>query len=173
MHDQDFIKIIEKSREVIKKRNVNLASVTLASLVASLSELGILTQGTVASLAKYFTPRICAYMLEKGIVDPNKPLLENLKKVFEEYAFTEEDYEVVASDGELRVEIVTDRCKVCPKGVGGAEIPGSACPVPYFLSICLSILTNERWEPKKMKVGNRIEVVHKEGGKCKIELEKL
>ncbi len=173
MHEQDLSKIIEKTREIIKERNVNLASITLASLIASLSELGILTQGTISSLAKYFTPRICAYMLEKGIIDPSKPLPENLRRVFGEYAFTDEDYEVDLSDSKIHVEVVTDRCKVCPKGVGGAEIPGSACPMPHFLSICLSILTNEKWEPKKIKVGNKIGLVVKEGGKCKMEVEKV
>lgn len=171
--EHDVSDIVKKSREVIRKRHVNLASITLASLIASLSELGILTQGTVSSLAKYFTPRICAYMLEKGIIDPSKPPVENLRKVFEEYAFTNEDYEIKEDGNEIHIEIVTDECKVCPKGVGGAEIPGSACPLPHFIAICLSILTGEKWEPKKIRKDNKIKLVLKEEGECKMAIKKV
>ena len=173
MIDHDISEIVKKSREVIRKRHVNLASITLASLIASLSELGILTQGTVSSVAKYFTPRICAYMLEKGIIDPSKPPVENLRKVFEEYAFTDEDYEIKESGNEIHVEIVTNECKVCTKGVGGAEISRSACPLPHFIAVCLSILTGERWEPKKVREDKKIVLVLKEEGKCKMVIEKV
>ncbi len=164
---EDPREAFEETVKVVKEREVNLASITLASLIASLSELGILTQGTVAALAKYFTPRICAYMKVKGVIDEGKPIEENMKRVFEEYAFKDGDYRFKASGNEVEIEIVTKRCKVCPKGVGGAEIPGTACPIPHFAATCLSILTGKSWKAKRVNKGT----VEKEGGLCKMKLE--
>ena len=35
---------------------------------------------------------------------------------------------------EIIVEIASDKCKICPKGVGGAEIEGTLCLIPNALS---------------------------------------
>ena len=164
--------IVKMTQEVLKKREVNLASTTLASLIASLSELGILTQGTVNALARYFVPRICAYITLSKEINPNDPM-KSLMDVFKEYAFKESDVNLVQEDGEISIEIVTDNCKICPKGVGGAEIPGSACPVPYFVSICLSLLTKEQWKPEVERRGNKVGLVVKEGGRCKMRIKKV
>ncbi len=152
-------KELEEARRAVKERKPNLASVTMASLLGSLYELGVLTQGTVGLLARHFVPRICAYLLEEGAVSPDKEPLENVKTAFERFGFRKDDYAIEAEGDEVRIEIVTKKCKICPKGVGGAEIHGTACPVPYMVAYCLSIWTKKPWKVK--------ERVKKEGDKCK------
>jgi len=164
--------IVKKTQEVIKERDVSLASITLASLIASLSELGILTQGTVNALAYYFTPRICSYMMLKGITKEGD-IKESLMKTFKEYAFKEDDFNVKIDDNEVGIEIVSDNCKICPKGVGGAGILGSACPIPYFVSICLSLITKNQWGPETIRKGGKVTLVLKEEGRCKMRIKRL
>ena len=57
MRIEDLRKEAERAKKVIKERDVPLHSLVLASMLASLSEIGILNQGTVGVLAKSFTPR--------------------------------------------------------------------------------------------------------------------
>ena len=156
---EDLKREFEETRKVVKERDLNLPSVTMASLLGSLYDLGILTQGTVGLLARHFVPKICAYMHEKGIMSPEKDPLENLRSAFKEYGFKDDEVSFAREGEEVRVEVVTKRCKICPKGVGGAEIQGTACPVPYFVAYCLSLATGKLWTPKQM--------TKKEGGKCK------
>jgi len=160
---EELRKLFDEAREVVKEREVNLPAVTMASLLGSLYELGILTQGTVGVLARRFVPKVCAYMYEKGVVSPQKDALENLYSAFKEYGFKEGEVKFERKDGEVEIEVVTGRCKVCPKGIGGAEIKGVACPVPYFVAYCLSLMTNKLWKPKEM--------TRKEGDKCKASVE--
>ncbi|UXD21366.1 hypothetical protein IPA_03490 [Ignicoccus pacificus DSM 13166] len=164
----ELLESVRKTRDIIRKRDVSLSSITMASLLGSLHELGILTQGTVGLLAHYFTPRICAYMLEKGIVNESKSIKENLENAFKAYNYKDGEYSIEAKEDEVKIEIVSERCKLCPKGVGGAEIKGSACPVPYFIGVCLSILTRRRWEPELYETPQGHSAVLKEEGRCKM-----
>jgi hypothetical protein len=162
--------VVEKSRKVIRERNVSLPSITLASLLGSLYELGILTQGTVAVMAQYFTPRVCAYMLEKGIVKEGNNVVENLNNVLKAYNFEDDEFSITLINGEVRVKVSSKKCKVCPKGVGGAEIKGSACPIPYFIALCLSLLTNNVWKPALQRRDGGRAAVNKVDDNCEMTL---
>jgi hypothetical protein len=36
--------------------------------------------------------------------------------------------------------IAGDLCRICPKGVGGAEIKGSFCPIPNFIAKLVNLM---------------------------------
>ena len=38
-----------------------------------------------------------------------------------------------AGEGQVVLLVAGDKCRICPKGVGGADIKGTLCPIPSFL----------------------------------------
>ncbi|ABU82331.1 hypothetical protein [Ignicoccus hospitalis] len=167
-----LMKNFEEALKVIKERDVPLSSLTLASMLASLNELGLLNQGTVGVLSKYFTPRILAYFVAHGLVDPKKGIEENLKVMFSEYGYSEDEYEVEANENSLKISVVTKRCKICPKGVGGAELEGAACPLPYMVAAALTLMDGREWRPKLVSNGGRMKAVVKEDERCVTVIER-
>ncbi len=172
MYAELLKKRFEEAQKVLGEREVNLASVTMASVLASLNELGILTQGTVGTLANYFTPRICAYFKLNGVINEKMDIKDVLMNSFKQYNFKDDEVRIEVKGDEVEIEIVTKRCKLCPKGVGGAEIEGSACPVPYFVADCLSLITGSKWEPELYRKDRNFFAVKKEEGKCIMKVVK-
>lgn len=161
---------LDRTLRVIKERDVGLQGLMLASMISSLDRLGLLTQGTVAALAGDFTPKLCAYFIHKGIIKKDMNVKDILDTMFRSFGYKYGEYKIETKDNEVLVNIVTDKCKVCPKGVGGAEIPGTACPLPYMISVCLSLLTDKLWMPKVYGKGAKKEVLRKEEGTCKMKI---
>ncbi len=172
---REILETIEKTMKVIEERDVPLQSLTLAAMLASLHKLGILNQGTVAELASYFSPRVIAYMIYHKIVDPKKDVKENLMNVFKQYGYKEGEISIEAKDGEIDIHIVTAKCKLCPKGVGGAELEGPACPIPYFVAVALTAIEGKKWKPEPVKNGSiaRLAVVVKSGGICRMRIKRI
>ncbi|ALU11491.1 hypothetical protein EYM_01570 [Ignicoccus islandicus DSM 13165] len=173
-NSEEVERVVNETIEVIKERDVPLQSLTLAALLASLQQLGILTQGTVATLAKYFSLRIIAYMIYHKIVDMNKSVEENLMSAFKQYGFKDSEISINSKNGEVEIDIVTAKCKLCPKGVGGAELEGNACPVPYLVSYALTAMEGKTWKPELIKNGSsaKLTVVSKTGGICRMKIKR-
>ena len=165
-------KLIEESKRVIEEKRPPLQSVVLASLLASLERLGVLTQGTVGALSNHFVPKLIAYFLVNGSVDPSKSLEENLKAMFEEFGFEEGTVEIKKGNDEVGVRVLTKKCRICPKQVGGAMIKGFACPIPYMIAIALTYFTREEWRPVPVRVGARLQLLEREGERCAMKVRK-
>ena len=172
MKAKDLREEVERAKKVIKERDVPLHSLVLASMLASLNELGILNQGTVGVLAKSFTPKVLAYLELKGVVSEGRGARENLEAIFKEFGFKDGEFEIEETGEGIRISVVTNKCKICPKGVGGAELEGAACPVPYMVSTALSVLTGEEWRPELRKAGNKVSPVVKSSGRCEIVVKR-
>lgn len=95
-------------------------------------------------------PRVARYVMgyfkEKGkLPETGQDPMENLKiavnflqqeiGLAEEYGFSE--------DGQT-LWVRSETCKLCPKGVGGAEIKSTACPYPHFILEAANILNPDQ-----------------------------
>ncbi len=147
-----------KYKELFQNRNLKNLHIVLTSMIAELSKLGILNQGTTN-------------VIGMGV---GKKIAKCLKDIFEELPKEDEDLlkflidfcdmceDVVINGGEIGVKI--DKCKYCPKQIGEAEIPGSACPIPSILTSCMRELTNNDDYKIYLWEGNKI--IKKENGYC-------
>jgi len=164
------IKEYEKALEIIRERNVKLNSIILASALGALSEFGALNQGTVGLVAEHIAPEICAWMKTSNALSEDSGIHENLSNLFKTFGLAENNFKLKVKDNEVEVSIRTEKCPFDPTVVGKAEMPGTLCPVPFIISICLEILTQKTWNPKIERKGAHFEVVKKENGWCSMRI---
>ncbi len=158
--------------DVVIERNLNKWNVLVASLIAGFDKLGVLSQAVVNKDMEVVADKLARFFKVKGNVpqvDSSSSFEENMKRIIE---FIDRELELagessVTLEGEnVTFEVVGNTCHFCPKGVGEAELPGTACPYP-------SLLMN--FANKFLPEDQQVEVVlqdrnylKKEGGKCRI-----
>jgi hypothetical protein len=128
----------DKIRRVAEERGVTPCQALFAVFLASLAEARILNQATVNFLAKNAAPKLYAYMKAMGLlpeptgnqVEDTRRLIEAVNKALE--AGPEPVVET-PEPGVLLVGIGGSKCRYCPRGVGLAEIPWTACPFPRLI----------------------------------------
>ncbi len=161
----------EKALEVIRQRNVKPCNAFLAGVMAGLHEFGILTQGLADKLGEWAAPIYYASLVSQGLAKGE--LRNDLEAFFKGLDYEDGTYKIAIDENKILVEIETSKCKICPKGVGQAEIPGTACPIPRALETIAKMITKEAWRVHIEKEGAKIHEVEKSGGKCRIILEKV
>lgn len=101
--------------------------------MADLAELGLLNQGSSNIVGTKAGKRVGKYFRNLGIQFPTNSKISLLKEVIRAVDLTE-DFILEESLDRILVKLRNSMCKYCSKGVGGAEISGTICPVPYFLA---------------------------------------
>lgn len=162
---------LTRLRRVAEERKLTPCHAFFASFIASLSEAGILNQAVVNFMAKRAAQVLYGYLKAMGMVGSEG---SNELERFESFVRSLNDalgigerVEFKVEDsGEVLVGIGGSRCRYCPKGVGQAEIPGTACPFPRLIE-ALANLEGIRvaYEPLKDANGHQ-QALRREGGLC-------
>ncbi len=146
-----------KYRELFKHRNLTNLHIVLTSMIAEFSRLGILNQGTTNVVGSGVGKKIakCLKEIVKDLPKDDRKLIEFIIK------FCDMCDNFVIYDDKIGIKI--DKCKYCPKQIGEAEIPGSACPIPSILASSLKELTKKDY---RINLWNGNKVIIKENGYC-------
>ncbi len=147
-------------RKVIEERGLTPCHVFFASYLAALHSAGILNQALVDYLARHAAETLHAYLEAMGRLGGEKKPSDVVNHTLDALEWGE--WSIEEKDAQLIVKIVTSKCRYCPKGVGRAELPGTACPLPKLLE---AMLREAGFNAVVERVEDRRELV-KEGGLC-------
>ena len=102
----------------------------------------MVNQGSINIVSKRAAEYLYAYLEEKEIlpemsaVPGNTPaeIIKNLVLYINKILNLVGEYDLQqVDDGKVVLMITGNRCKICPKGVGGAAVKGTLCPIPGLL----------------------------------------
>ena len=130
--------------DMIKERDLGVYHYLTASLLGGLADLGLLNQGSANLVGRRTGERLADFLVSEGITPTGNP--ENDLKIIMEKIGIAKEFQVVEEDDKLAVEIPAPLCRYCPKGVGGAEIPGTACPLPGMFEAFLAVYGDGDWK---------------------------
>lgn len=159
----------EKLKKVIMERELKPCHLLFAFYSGGLGEKRIISQGAMNIIAEFVAPRLFKALCIMGLIKEKysnnfegfKEFVKDLNSAIE---INKKDLEVVRMEGnKVEVHITSALCKFCPKGVGGAEIPGTLCIFPCLIEA----LANLAGIKCKLEYVNE-KVLRKEEGFCKI-----
>ncbi|MEZ0346118.1 MAG: hypothetical protein ABWK01_06180 [Infirmifilum sp.] len=109
----------------LSARNPSASQLLFASFLAALRELGLINFAVVNEAARLAGERLIRIYGGSG---SKKDLVSRAAELMQLGVFEVED------DGEKIVfKMRSDTCRVCPKAVGGLELPVKLCPLPGLL----------------------------------------
>ena len=161
-------------RTAVINRDLNPYHSFLASFFAGLAELGMVNQGSINIVSRRAAEYLYAYLEAKEILpdmnavpgDTTAEVVRNLILYVNKILNLMGGYDLKdAGDGQVALMVAADKCRICPKGVGGAEVKGTFCPIPSFIESLINKIAGK--ETIKL-VSNGIE---KEGTTCKAVYE--
>jgi len=129
-------------KTTIINRDLNPYHSFLSSFFAGLAELGMINQGSINIVAKRAAEYLYSYLDAKDILpdmnavpgDSTADVVGNLILYINKILSLMGGYDLQeVDDGQIVLLVAADKCRICPKGVGGAEVKGTLCPVPSFL----------------------------------------
>ena len=157
-------------KQVVLERDLNPYHSFFASFFAGLGELGMLNQGSINIVAKRAADYLYAYLDAKEILPdmdavPGESMVEVIKNLIlyinkilsmvGEYDLKE------AGEDQVVLLIAGQTCRICPKGVGGAEVKGTLCPIPSLLEALINMIA------QKDMLDLITTGIEKEGSTCK------
>jgi len=129
-------------KTTIINRDLNPYHSFLSSFFAGLAELGMINQGSINIVSKRAAEYLYSYLDAKDILpdmntvpgDSAAAVVRNLILYINKILSLMGEYDLKeVDDGQVVLLVAADKCRICPKGVGGAEVKGTLCPVPSFL----------------------------------------
>ena len=157
-------------KQVVLDRDLNPYHSFFSSFFAGLAELGMINQGSINIVSKRAAEYLYSYLEAKDIL-PNmssvpgntstevaKNLILYMNKILSlvgEYDFKD------AEDGQAVLLITGTTCRICPKGVGGAEVKGTLCPIPSLVENLVNMIAQK--DLLKLVTSG----IEKEGTTCK------
>jgi hypothetical protein len=149
---------IDSYEKLIKDRKLKNLHIVLTSLLAEFSQLGTLNQGTTNIVGNGVGKKVAKCIKE---ICPNIPKNEEeLIGFLIKFCDMCDDY-IVEND---KIGININKCRYCPKQIGEAEIPGSACPIPAMIISMLNELNDNN--NYKLKLWNEHNLILKKDGYC-------
>ncbi len=162
-------------KEKIENRGLEAYHIIVASFLSGFSEIGVLNQAVVNNLVKKMAERLAIWFRTKGMdpgIRPGDGLGERLRKtiLFLNTSLNlAEEVKVGNTMVGQAVVITSNLCRICPVGVGEAEIPGTACPYPTLIQSITNLFSPDGKEVR-VKVHD-YNVLTKKSGKCFIFFE--
>jgi hypothetical protein len=160
-------------KEIVIERGINPYHSFLSSFFAGFAELGLINQGSMNIVSKRAAEYLYSYFDAKG-------LLATLKTQDDIYSEESIRYYIDFINGMLNLlgkydlekinqeeylfKIAGNACRICPKGVGGAAIKGTFCPIPSFYKNLVNLLIG------KNIIKLQSSGIQKEGSTCKAVL---
>ena len=129
-------------KTTIINRDLNPYHSFLSSFFAGLAELGMINQGSINIVSKRAAEYLYSYLDAKDILpdmntvpgDSTAAVVRNLILYINKILSLMGEYDLKeVDDGQVVLLVAADKCRICPKGVGGAEVKGTLCPIPSFL----------------------------------------
>ncbi len=157
-------------KQVVLERNLDPFQTFFSSFFAGLAELGMINQGSINIVTKRAAEYMYSYLEAKEILPdmstvPGETSAEVVKNLFlyiNKVLSLVGDYDLKeAEDGQALLLISGNTCRICPKGVGGAAVKGTLCPIPTLVESLVN----------RIAQGDMIELItsgiEKEGSTCK------
>lgn len=157
-------------KQVVLERNLDPFQTFFSSFFAGLAELGMINQGSINIVAKRAAEYMYSFLEAKEILPdisavPGETSTEVVKNLFlyiNKVLNLVGDYDLQeAEDGQALLLISGNTCRICPKGVGGAAVKGTLCPIP---SVVESLVNRIAQDDMIKLITSGIE---KEGTTCK------
>jgi hypothetical protein len=129
-------------KATVINRDLNPYHSFLSAFFAGLAELGMINQGSINIVSRRAAEYLYAYLDAKDILpdmnavpgDSTAEVVRNLILYINKILNLMGGYELQeVEEGQVVLLVAADKCRICPKGVGGAEIKGTLCPIPSFL----------------------------------------
>ena len=129
-------------KATVINRDLNPYHSFFASLFAGLAELGILNQGSIIIISRRAAEYLYAYLEAKEILpninavpgDSTAEVVKSLVLYVNKILSLMGGYDLQdVGNGRVALMVAEDKCRICPKGVGGAEVKGTYCPIPSFI----------------------------------------
>jgi len=130
----------------------------------------MLNQGSINIVAKRAAEYLYAYLDAKEILpdmnavpgDTEAEIIKNLILYVNKILSLVGEYDLQeAGEGQVVLLITGNKCRICPKGVGGAAVKGTLCPIPSLLESLINRIA-EKDMVKVITTG-----IEKEGSTCK------
>ncbi len=139
-------------KKVVLERDLNPYHSFFASFFAGLGELGMLNQGSINIVAKRAAEYLYAYLDAKEILpdmnavpgESKAEVIRNLIFYINKILTMVGEYDLQeAGDNQVVLLIAGNTCRICPKGVGGAEVKGTLCPIPSLLESLINMIAQK------------------------------
>jgi hypothetical protein len=163
-------------KQVVLDRDLNPYHSFFVSFFAGLGELGMLNQGSINIVAKRAAEYLYAYLEAKEILpdlnsvpgSTSTEVIKNLILYINKILSLVGEYDLQQVDEEKVALLITgDTCRICPKGVGGAEVKGTLCPIPSLIENLINKIAQK--EILELLTAG----IEKEGGICKAHFRVL
>lgn len=129
-------------KQVVLERDLNPFHSFFSSFFAGLAELGMINQGSINIVAKRAADYLYAYLEAKEILpdmnavpgDTDVEVAKNLFLYINKILSLVGEYDLKETEeGQALLLISGNTCRICPKGVGGAAVKGTLCPIPSLV----------------------------------------
>ena len=157
-------------KQIVLDRDLNPYHSFFASFFAGLGEMGMLNQGSINIVARRASEYLYAYLDAKEILpamdavpgDTSVAKIKNLILYVNKILSLVGEYDFQQGDDHTAVLMITgSTCRICPKGVGGAAVKGTLCPIPALLENLINQIA------KDDLVTLITEGIEKDGATCK------
>ena len=139
-------------KQVVLERDLNPYHSFFASFFAGLSELGMLNQGSINIVARRAAEYLYAYLDAKEILpdmdavpgESKADVIKNLILYINKILSMVGEYDLQESGEDQVVLLIAGQtCRICPKGVGGAGVKGTLCPIPSLLVALINMIAQK------------------------------
>jgi hypothetical protein len=136
-------------KSVVVERDINPYHTFLSSFFAGFAEMGMINQGTMNIVSRRAANYLYSYLEAKEILSKLQKFddvhsSESIRyhvEVVNQILNLMGNYELSFDEqGGLDLQIAANRCRICPKGVGGAAIKGTFCPIPTFIEKLVNLM---------------------------------
>ncbi|MEE8356531.1 MAG: hypothetical protein V3R33_04400 [Anaerolineales bacterium] len=139
-------------KATIINRDINPYHSLLSSFLAGLAELGLVNQGSMNIVSKRAADYLYEYLDANEILPDMKAVpgdtvtevVKNLMLYINNIISLMGEFDLQEVDGDRAVLLIAeDKCRICPKSVGSAEVKGTLCPIPSFLDGLVNNIAGE------------------------------